>query len=472
MEEYIKFIQELQGSGFQFVNLHFTDILGGFHTVSIPLTKLSAEELANGVPFDGSSVPGFANIQQADLALLPDFDNLFPDSISEDDVSVGVICNIIEVDTKQPIARDPRNILAQAEKLLLEKYSAKSLWLPELEFYLFDSVNCYYDDFSAMHKFQLSETYDIQEPTMNVAKIPSLGGYHSSPPEDNGYYFRNTLVQLLTNLEIGIRYHHHEVGAGQNEVELFPQTAMKTADNIMIFKYFARRVASAYDMAITFMPKPLHNFPGNGLHFHQWLEKDGVSLFWDKNADYAHLSDMALHYIAGLLSHSPALTALTNPSTNSFKRLIPGFEAPTKSFFGLANRSAAVRIPKYVDTPQKKRVEYRPPDASCNPYLAIAGMILAAVDGIEKELNPSKLKFGPFDDDVTRWSENDQKKLKTLPHNLYDAMSELEKDSEFLMVDEIFPPEFIEIYTESVLTVAREIEQRPTSIEVAKYFGV
>ena len=470
MGDYKQFLDELRQNGFEFINLHFTDLFGGWHNLTVPISDLSIYELEHGVPFDGSSVPGFARVESGDMALLPDWNTLFPDTLDEDEPVVGVICDIVDAASGERVSRDPRGILARAEKVLQKRLGGKSFWLPEPEFYIFDDVSVRIDDFEASHKISLGEVMSSGD--IKSGFVEPKGGYHSSLPADRGYHFRVSLAILLNRMGIDVRYHHHEVGAGQHEVELIPQPPVKAADNIMLIKYAAKLVAQMYEVAVTFMPKPLYNFPGSGMHFHQWIERDGISLFWDEGGDYAHLSDVALHYIGGLLLHAPALCALTNPSTNSFKRLVPGFEAPTKLFFGLANRSAAVRIPKYVDSPERKRIEYRPPDATANPYFAIAGMLLAGLDGIEKKIDPREYNFGPFDDDVSRWDEERQSALKSLPENLEGAVAALKEDHDFLLADGVFTEDTLEVYTDELERRATEYKFHPTPFEFREYFNV
>jgi glutamine synthetase len=224
-------------------------------------------------------------------------------------------------------------------------------------------------------------------------------------------------------------------------------------------------------LSACFMPKPLFNHPGNGMHFHQMLIEKGKSLFWDKG-NYADLSDMALHYIGGLLKHAPALVAITNPSTNSYKRLLPGFEAPTKLFFGLANRSAAIRIPKYANTPETKRIEFRPPDATANGYLAISAMLMAGIDGIENKIEPTGAGFGPFDDNVAAWPIDKQDTLESIPANLHEALGALKNDHEFLLRGDVFTKQFVDKWIELKTEEYRSIVEKPSIAEFEKYYNV
>ena len=465
-------LEEFKKSNISSINLHFTDMFGGFHTLSIPVSDFSADELSTRIPFDGSSIPGFKSVENGDMALKPDFDTIFPYSLSDDENEVGIICDIVEADSGKEIITSPRAILKRAEELIRNELNAKTLWLPEPEFYLFDDVLCFNDELTAMYKFRMLEAMNEDNPSLKNPRVSKKGGYHLSLPADRGYHFRDELTKNLNKLGINIRYHHHEVGAAQNEIEMLPETSIKTADNLMIFKFFAKILAKHFDLAITFMPKPLSDFPGSGLHFHQWLMSEGKSLFWDEHSKYAHLSEIALNYTAGLLYHSRALTTLTNPSVNSFKRLVPNFEAPTKLFFGVGNRSAAVRIPKYVDNKIDKCIEYRPPDFTCNPYLAISGMILAGLDGIRKKLDPAKLGFGPFDENIDNWDDVRKNQLQNLPNSLSESASALLNDYEFLTDDGIFTENMIKNYVKHLVDEQNELDKKITPFEIEKYFEV
>jgi glutamine synthetase len=269
------------------------------------------------------------------------------------------------------------------------------------------------------------------------------GGYHALQPEDTLADIRGRTVTLLEEAGIRTLYHHHEVGGhGQVEIEIDFRPLKEMGDTAMIVKYFARQAAHESGKIATFMPKPLYNEPGNGMHFHQFLTRGGKSLFYRRNA-YAGLSKIAHHYVAGLLAHAPALLALTNPSTNSYKRLVPGFEAPVNCFFSLGNRSAAIRIPKYATKPDNKRIEFRPPDATCNIYIAMAAQLMAGIDGVRRKLDPGKLGFGPYDVNVFAMDPEERAKIKPLPTSLSAALDELEKDHEFLLEGGVFTASMI-----------------------------
>ena len=472
MNEMQNMLEKLRDDGYKFLNLHFTGLMGSFHTLVVPVASVREDELSRGVPFDGSSVPGFGRVERGDMALKPDPTTLFHDSLDPEDDLAGVICSIVEADTGADVARDPRTVLKKAAALVKNELGAESFWLPEPEFYVFDSARYFFDDTSAIHAFELGELMHLDENSSPQGHLERKGGYHSAEPLDKGYEFRRRLSEILQNIGIEVRYHHHEVGACQHEIEIKPAPAVQAADAVVLTKYFARKLAAEFDVAVTFMPKPLYNYPGSGLHFHQWLAKNDVSLFWDENSSYEHLSELGKNYIGGLLANSDALTALTNPSTNSFKRLVPGFEAPTRKFYGLANRSAAVRIPKYVDTPELKRVEYRPPDATCNPYLAISGMLLAGLDGIRNKIDPVAAKFGPIDSDVMKLPEEQRAAIAELPPTLTKCAQVLLANHSFLTKDGVFDVETVNVLAKILSDTEIDLLRRPTPFEIAKYFGL
>jgi glutamine synthetase len=297
----------------------------------------------------------------------------------------------------------------------------ESLWGPEFEFYIFDSVAFENEVHSVGYRLESAEGI-WNSPHGGLGHfIPMHGGYHAHPPRDSLYNLRSEMCLHLEEMGVPIRYHHHEVGGpGQVEIETALMGLLTSGDATMKVKYVTKMTAAAHDQTVTFMPKPLFGEAGNGMHFHQMLCRDGLSLFYDAEG-YAGLSELALHYIGGLLSHGPALLALTNPSTNSFRRLVPGYEAPVNLFFSVGNRSAAVRIPKYANTPTEQRIEFRPPDATGNVYLALAGQLMAGLDGIIRRIDPTEAGFGPFDSNIFTWSEEERKQIMGLPASLGGA---------------------------------------------------
>jgi len=278
---------------------------------------------------------------------------------------------------------------------------------------------------------------------------------------------------LIEEGGVPVRYHHHEVGGpGQSEIEILDDTLTNMGDITMWIKYVTKMVAKKYSHTVTFMPKPLYNEAGNGMHFHQHLFKKGKPLFYSKNG-YAGLSQLALHYIGGLLTHGGALLAFTNPSTNSYKRLVPGFEAPVKLFFSLANRSAAIRIPKYATAPPQKRIEFRPPDGTCNVYLALAAQLMAGIDGIKRKIDPTKAGFGPFDQNIFVLSPKERDKIKSVPATLKEALEALDKDHQFLLEGDVFTKDLLETWIEHKLNKEyNEVRNRPHPYEMTLYYDV
>jgi len=458
----------IESNGIKLIDLKFIDLPGRWHHITIPVSDSCNAIFDEGIPFDSSSIQGFRGVESGDLSLIPDISTGFNEPFSEI-ATLSFICNICEADTKEGIPDDPRSIALRADRLLKEKFGADSLWLPELEFYLFDSAEYSTNRNSAYFEFISKEN----DPTYDGFTNKINGAYHALPPHDTANHLRDQMVELIEDVGVKVRYHHHEGGAfGQQEIEIVPTNLVHAADAVMLMKYIVRMVAYQNNQVATFMPKPLYNEAGTGMHFHQFMVKDGKSLFWDEKGKYTHLSKMALSSIAGILDHAPSIVGITNPSTNSYKRLVEGFEAPTKGFYGLANRCAAIRIPKYDDCPELKRFEFRPPDPTCNPYLAISAQLMAALDGIDRDLNPDEMGFGPFDDDVFAWSKEKQDNIKSLPTDLGCALKALSEDHDYLLKDGVFCKEIIGRHIAHAQKIAEDIKQYPTAREIEMYFDL
>lgn len=470
IEEMVKFVGD---NGFEMIDLKFIDLFGSWHHVTIPAIALSEKTFSQGIGFDGSSTPGFKNIESGDMVLLPDPETAKTDPFWEMK-TLSFICEAAEADTKQHFHRDPRGIARRAEAYLKATGIADGMeWSPEFEFYIFDSINYQSDINMAMY------TIDSIEADWNSGmfqkqnlghKISRKGGYHAIPPMDIMFNIRSEMVKAIQESGIQVRYHHHEVGGpGQSEVEIFFYPLVLAADNAMWIKYVIKMIAQRGNRTVTFMPKPLYGEAGSGMHIHQKMFKKGEPLFYDASG-YAGLSQTALYYIGGILSHAPSLLALTNPSTNSFKRLVPGFEAPVNLFFSLANRSAAIRIPKYAVAPQDKGFEYRPPDATCNLYLALSAIMMAGIDGIKKKIDPTAAGFGPFDIDIEKVSKEMRSKIKPLPASLKEAMDTLQTDYQYLLEGGVFTPDIIEVWIERKMKEYYEIRNRPHPYEMNLYY--
>jgi glutamine synthetase len=463
-------------NGIEVIDLKFVDLFGRWHHISLPGSRMNSDLFTRGIAFDGSSVPGFKKLEAGDMVLLPDPKTASIDPFWEKK-TLSLICQPAEADTRKAFWKDPRAIMYNAEAWMKDLGIAdQSEWGPEFEFYIVDSVHyrneineCFYRIDSAEADWNSA----VDEGKNLGYKIPHQGGYHAIPPQDQLYDLRAEMVAEIEKAGIPVRYHHHEVGGpGQSEIEIEESPLSLVGDNAMRIKYIIKMVAARANKTVTFMPKPLFNEAGSGMHFHQRLRKGKKNLFWDAKG-YAGLSKTALHYIGGLLQHAPALLAFTNPSTNSYKRLVPGFEAPVRTFFGLANRSAAVRIPKYANTAATKRIEFRPPDASCNIYLAMAAQLMAGLDGIRRKLDPTELGFGPIDTNIYELSDSELNRIGGLPTSLREAMVALNEDRDFLLEGGVFPEELIDFWIETKMEKEyNEVRNRPHPYELSLYFDV
>jgi glutamine synthetase len=457
------------------IDLKFTDLFGRWHHVTIPRTGFGADIFTDGVGFDASRTPGFKTLESGDMVLVPDVRTGFVDPFWEEP-TLSFICDSREADTKEPFSRDPRYVAQKAEDHLRRtKIADRSLWGPEFEWYIFDHVT-YQNDINLSSYVIDSEEADwntgLQESPNLGHKIPRQGGYHAIPPLDVLYDVRSRMVRSIEECGIAVRYHHHEVGGpGQAEIEILMDTLLNAGDKTQIIKYMVKMTARQNHRTVTFMPKPLYNEAGSGMHFHQHLFLGQKPIFYSAKG-YAGLSKTAMQYIGGLLSHGPALLGLTNPSTNSFKRLLPGFEAPTNLFFATANRSAAIRVPRYATKPRQKRIEFRPPDATCNPYLAMAAMLLAGMDGIQKKIDPVEAGFGPFEVDLFKLDPAEQAKIRQLPTSLKESLEALEGDHDFLLQGDVFTEDLLEAWIDVKMKEADEVRQRPHPYEMSLYYDV
>ncbi len=457
------------------VDLQFTNLYGGWHHITLPASQLTERTFEEGVPVDGSSIPGFKRLESGDMILVPDPSTALWDSFWSSK-TLSFISSLYEAGNLAPFLRDPRSIAKRAEEVLRASGIAeRSLWAPEFEFYIFDRVSYQNDVNLAGYRIDSDEAdwNSGQDLPGNLGhKIPRKSGYHASPPLDRLYDLRAQMVERLEEAKIPVRYHHHEVGGpGQSEIEILMGPLLWIGDAAQRARYIIKMTAHQAGKSVTFMPKPLYNEAGSGMHFHQTLWKDGCNLFYDEKG-YGGISPLAKSYIAGLLDHGSALLALTNPSTNSYKRLVPGFEAPVRLFYGLANRSAAIRIPKYATSRDEKRIEYRPSDATCNVYLAIAAQLLAGLDGIQRNLEPSKMNMGPIDEDVAKLPLEEQSKIRQLPTSLRESCLALVADHDFLTRDGVFPPDFVDTWIKQKVEEYNEVRKRPHPYEIGLYYDV
>jgi len=450
------------------VDLKIVGLNGQWLHLSIPARQFSMQHFTEGVGYDGSSGSGFTTVEAGDVNALPQPETGFIDPFW-DQPTLSFLCDTITADTHEPFPSDPRTIARRAVEYLCSTGLADEAWMgPEFEFHIFDRVETTIEPYCVGVKVACSETHSDGV----TAPIPLKGGYFRTPPTEHYHNLRSQITLMLEKMGIQVRYHHHEVGApGQCEIEVNLAPLVRAADQAMIIKYVIKNVARQHGKLATFMPKPLFGEAGNGMHVHQKLTLGGKHIFFDeRRKNYANLSDLALHYVAGLLRHGQALTGLTNPSTNSFKRLVEGYEAPVNLFFSLANRSAAIRVPKYAVSPEDKRIEYRPPDFTSNVYLALAGMLMAGIDGIQQKLDPAALHYGPFDVDISKQSAEFRAQIAGVPRSLHDALEALARDHEFLLKGEILRERFIQGWIETKReTEWRAVAIRPHPYEYALY---
>lgn len=466
-------IKSVKDNHVEMIDLKFIDLFGQWHHLTIPAGYLNHDTFIQGVPFDGSSIPGFKTVEAGDMVLIPDPETVRVDPFWEVN-TLSLICETAEADTKAPFQKDPRGVAKRAERFLKATGIAdESQWSPEFEFYIFDSINYRSDINLAQYLIDSGEAdwntgMDFEK---NLGhKIPRKGGYHAIPPLDIMFNIRTEMVRILQEGGVGVRYHHHETGGpGQSEIEILFYSLVEAADHSVWSKYVIKMVAQRRNRTVTFMPKPLYNEAGNGMHFHQKLFKNGEPVFFDPSG-YAGLSKTGLHYIGGILSHAPGLVAFTNPSTNSFKRLVPGFEAPVNLFFSLANRSAAIRIPKYAMAPHEKSIEFRPPDATCNIYLAMSAILMAGIDGIRKGIDPSEAGFGPYDVDIEKAPKELKASIRPLPSSLKEALDALKGDYQYLLEGEVFTEEIIETWIDRKMKEHYEVMNRPHPYEMNLYY--
>jgi glutamine synthetase len=460
--------------GARFVSVRFTDLLGAWHHLTYPIHQLTEDSFEDGFGFDGSSLRGWAAINESDMLLIPDPLRVWIDPFAEE-TTICLIANVVEPITKEGYPLDPRSVAVRAESYLKFTGIADTIFVgPEAEFFVFDDVR--------FHNTQQSAGFsvDSEEGHWNTGRkgdqfSPNFG-YHIRPkegyvpvaPVDTLIDLRNAISRILGEVGIDVECHHHEVAtAGQCEIDFRFSNLLHTADNLMLFKYVVKNTAVGHGKTVTFMPKPLYGDNGSGMHCHQSLWKDGQPLF--AGDQYAGLSEMAKFYIGGLLKHAPALIAFAAPTTNSFKRLVPGFEAPVNLAYSASNRSAAVRIPMFSSSPKAKRLEFRPPDPSCNPYITFAALLMAGLDGIQNRIDPGE----PLDKDIYDLPPEELANVPSLPGSLDDALNALEKDHEFLLKGDVFTKEMIDRW----IKYKRENEiqpmrLRPHPLEFAMYYDV
>jgi glutamine synthetase len=434
----------------KYVDYKFIDVPGTWQHKTHPIAEMDEDVFKYGTGFDGSSIRGFQGIEESDMLLIPDASTVFVDPFIKEQ-TISITCDVAEPDGLKPYANDPRYIAKKAEKYLIETGIADTSYMgPELEFFIFDHISF---DVMNPHKgmgYSIDSNEGIWNASLNNG-TPNLGhrprfkeGYFPVSPTDTQTDIRNEMVSTMGDIGLKIELHHHEVAtAGQAEIGMRFDSLKNAADNSMKYKYVVKNVAHRNGKTATFMPKPMFGDNGSGMHVHQSLWKNGKPLFFDKDG-YGLLSQTALYYIGGLLTHAPALLGFCAPSTNSYKRLVPGYEAPVNLVFSSRNRSAAVRIPMYSDNPKTKRIEFRPPDATSNPYLAFAAMMMAGLDGIKNKIDPAKNGFGPINKNIYHLPDAEKAKIRSVPSSLSESLKALENDHKFLTQGKVFSEAFIQ----------------------------
>ncbi len=460
--------EKCEQNNLKWVDIKFTDMPGTWQHFTMPLHEFDESAIKEGVGFDGSSIRGFQNIHESDMLLLSDLKTAIVDPFSTNTLSV--VADISDPITKRRYSRDPRFIAQKAEAYLkVSGIGDHGFFGPEPEFFVFDNIR--YDQKTNLGFYYI----DSDEGIWNTGKEGvNLGhkprhkeGYFPTAPADQQQNLRNEMIDVMEQCGITVERQHHEVAtAGQAEIDIRFDTLANMGDDIMLYKYIVKNVAAKYGKTATFMPKPLFNDNGSGMHTHQSIWKDGKNLF--AGDEYAGVGKTALHYIGGILKHAPALTALCSPTTNSYKRLVPGFEAPVNLVYSGRNRSAAIRIPTYSTNPKSKRIEYRSPDPSCNPYLAFSAMLMAGLDGIKHKIDPG----APTEVNLYDLTPEQAAKVISLPTSLPEAVEALRNDHKFLLEGGVFTQDMIDMWTEYVMKHERDVRKRPHPWEFMLYYDV
>ena len=463
-------IELAQKKGAKMVDVKFVDTFGTWQHFSVPIRELTEEVFVDGFGFDGSSIRGWKSIEASDMLAMPDPSTAFIDPFCEVP-TLSLTCTIAETGTKELYTRDPRGIARRAEQYLDSTGIAdQAVFGPEAEFFIFNNVQfdhktngCFY-------------SLDSEEAVWNTGadECPNLGykirhkeGYFPVAPTDQQQDIRTEMCLIMEDLGIHVERQHHEVAtAGQAEIDIRFDTLVKTADNMMLYKYVIKNVAKKHGKTVTFMPKPLFGDNGSGMHTHQSLWKKGKPLF--AGNEYAGLSQMALWYIGGILKHAKALCGICNPTTNSYKRLVPGYEAPVNLAYSARNRSAAIRIPTFSENPKAKRIEYRPPDPASNIYLTCAALLMAGLDGVINKIDPGE----PLDKNIYELPPEELKKVPNVPGSLSEALDELEKDHDYLLKGDVFTQDFLDMWITQKRKEHDAMRLRPHPYEFFLYYDV
>ena len=457
----------------QMVDFKIVDIDGQFRHVTIPAKNFNEDTMVNGIGFDASNY-GYAVVEKSDMVYIPDLDTASIDPFcSIKTLSMIGNAMIIDYPRNRPLKQYPRNIVQAAEQYLKDSGIADTmLILPEFEFYLFNEVGWKVDHNAIGVAIDAEQAHWNSDSEGTGCVVPFQKHYHVAKPLDRTYECRSEMCMEIEKAGVPVKYHHPEVGgAGQFEIEPLLGQMSKMADGTMNIKYILHNVARKYGLSATLMPQPVYGEAGSGMHVHMLLLKDGEPVFSDDNG-YSHLSKEAHWFMGGLLKHISSLCALTNPSTNSFKRLVPGFEAPVTVGYATSNRSAVIRIPAYAKSPKMRRFELRNPDATCNPYFCYAAILMAGIDGIKNQIDPHENGWGPYDMNLFELSAEEKAKLHQLPTSLEQALDALEQDHDYLTAGGVFPEELLRSFLKRKRAECLELSQIPHPAEFEKYYNL
>ncbi len=466
--------QYITGNGIEFIDLKLIDLKGRFRHLSIPSERLNEKAMKDGIGFDASNY-GYASVEKSDMVFYPDLSSAMMDPFAlRPTLSMFGDVYVIKESENVPFEQYPRNVISCAVDYLKKLGIADQMTVaPEYEFSVFDEISCDIRPGFVAYRLGSDESELLSgNGGFDGYRNTSKGGYHIDRPRDRLADLRSEICALMKDAGVEVKYHHHEVGgSGQMEIEVELGDVRKLADDTMITKYLIRNAAVENGLTATLMPKPIHDEAGNGMHVHMMLKKNGKNVFY-RSGSYASLSDTAMYFIGGLLKHIRSLCAFSNPSTNSYKRLVPGFEAPVTVGYASANRSAVIRIPSYAKREDSVRFELRNPDATCNPYLCFAAILMAGIDGIVNRIDPKDHNWGPFDFNLYHLSEEEKAKLEHLPATLDEAIDALKEDHEYLLAGNVFSKELLNNWIRSVKNDADEVNKIPHPAEFRLYYDL
>jgi len=472
-EEVMQFAKE---NGVRMVDVKFTDVPGTWQHFSIPMSAFSTSHFSEGIGFDGSSIRGFQEINESDMLLMPDPSTAILDPFTAVP-TLSIICDVAQPGSNESYSRDPRYIARKAEAYLKSTGIADTAYFgPEAEFFIFDEAR-YRSTTNEQMAFVDSEEAHWNSGRAGTADRPNLGhhvrpkeGYFPVSPNDPLQDLRTEMALTMEACGINVEAQHHEVAtAGQCEIDMRFDTLLTMADKLLLYKYIVKNVAKRAGKTATFMPKPIFGDNGSGMHVHVSLWKNETPLFADPRG-YAGLSDMARMFIGGLLTHAPSVLAFAASTTNSYRRLVPGYEAPVNLVYSQRNRSAAVRIPMYSENPKAKRIEFRPPDPTANPYLTFSAILLAGLDGIKRGILPEQHGYGPLDRNIYDMSAAEKGEIRSVPGSLDESLDALEADHEYLLAGDVFTSDLLHKYVEMKREQSAEVRLRPTPLEFALYY--